>query len=334
LPAFRLLAAGVLVTANVAVACAAAPVSAAPGPCPSSYVRAVDVATAPQLQVALKQAKPGDQIRLADGTYVGNFTSDVPGTASAPVVICGSSAAVISSGTTRIGYALHVQDAPYTSIYGITLTNAQKGIVLDNSSHSVVDGVTVHDVGDEGVHFREATSDSVIRNSSVYNTGLYDPQYGEGIYVGSAKSNWCDYTNCAPDQADRNQVLNNRVGPGVTAEAVDVKEGTTGGTIDGNTFDGSGMTSGTGATSWVDVKGNSWVISDNVGHRTLRNGFADSVPLSGWGSDNTFTNNTEYVNARGYGVLVATSANDVKVTTSNTVYGAASGVSNIALVSG
>src|SRR5689334_742158 len=86
------------------------------GSCPTSYTRAVDVTTADQLTAALANATAGDEIRMADGTYAGTFMSAAPGTAAAPVVICGSSAAVIDGGTTATGYALYVANAPYTSI--------------------------------------------------------------------------------------------------------------------------------------------------------------------------------------------------------------------------
>jgi hypothetical protein len=310
------------------------PVAAASA-CPASATRVIDVSTADALKTALATAVPGDQIRLADGTYVGDFAATVPGTATAPVTICGSAAAVLDGGTTALGYTLYVANAPYTSIYGVTITDGQKGIVLDNSSHAVIDGVTVHGIGDEGVHFRRGTSDSVIQNSSIYDTGRLAAQYGEGVYVGSAKSNWCSMTSCNPDRSDRDVVLNNRIGPGVTAEEVDIKEGTTGGTVKGNTFDGSSMVAITGgARSWVDVKGNNWLIQWNVGHTTLRSGITDSLAATGWGNNNWISLNTEYVNASGYGVEVAAGVTGVHVLTSNVVYGAALGISNVTLTKG
>jgi hypothetical protein len=41
-----------------------------------------------------------------------------------------------------------------------------------------------------------------------------------------------------PDRSDRNQALNNTIGPDVTAEHVDIKEGTQSGVVRGNTFNG------------------------------------------------------------------------------------------------
>lgn len=36
------------------------------------------------------------------------------------------------------------------------------------------------------------------------------------------------------------QIINNKIGPKVRSECIDVKENTVGGLIEGNTFDGSG----------------------------------------------------------------------------------------------
>jgi len=56
-----------------------------------------------------------------------------------------------------------------------------------------------------------------------------------------------------------------------TAEAVDIKEGTTGGTLRKNRFAGAGMTA---ADSWVDVKGNGWTIAENTGNGGVVDGFS------------------------------------------------------------
>ena len=86
--------------------------------------------------------------------------------------------------------------------------------------------------------------------------------------------NWVD---SKPDQSNRNQVLNNRFGPNVAAEAIDIKEGSCCGTIKGNKFDGTGMTGENNADSWIDVKGDNYVIEDNEGTKSLKNGFQVSI---------------------------------------------------------
>jgi hypothetical protein len=131
-----------------------------------------------------------------------------------------------------------------------------------------------------------------------------NPKFGEGIYVGSAKSNWCTVTACQPDRSDHNQLLNNRIAL-TTAESIDLKEGTAFGVVAGNVFDGRGMVE-SAADSWVDVKGNDWVVVGNRGQVSPRDGFQVHVVASGWGERNTFRGNTSELSvATGTGIMLA-----------------------------
>ena len=227
-----------------------------------------DVATADQLTAALAAAKPGDLIRLAAGDYAGHFTLATAGTAGAPITLCGPRTAVLDGGDEN-GYTLHLDHADYTRVAGLTVRGGQKGVMVDASSHVVVDGIAVTEVGEEAVHLRRGSSDNVVRGTVIRATGLRTKKFGEGIYVGSAKSNWCTYSDCQPDRSDRNVLEGNDIAE-TTAESVDIKEGTTGGTLRGNTFSGVGMSA---ADAWVDVKGNEWLIVGNVGADAPEDGF-------------------------------------------------------------
>jgi hypothetical protein len=148
--------------------------------------------------------------------------------------------------------------------------------VLDNSHHVTIDGVRVHHVEDEGVHFRRSSADGVIRNSRIEYTGLVQPGFGEGVYIGSAVSNWgCHGNSGGADRSDRVQVLNNVIGPYVTAESIDIKEGTFNGVVRGNTFNGQGISGQNSADSWVDAKGIGYVIETNTGTFTSPGTFAN-----------------------------------------------------------
>ncbi|NNG19980.1 hypothetical protein HJ590_10410 [Naumannella sp. ID2617S] len=61
--------------------------------------------------------------------------------------------------------------------------------MLDGSVGSVISGVTVSEVGEEGVHFRSCSSDGVLERSLITRTGRTRLRFGEGVYVGSANSN-------------------------------------------------------------------------------------------------------------------------------------------------
>ena len=152
-------------------------------------------------------------------------------------------------------------------------------------------GVEVANIGQEAVHFRDNSADGAIYNSDVHDTGLKSPSFGEGIYVGSAVSNWGTYSHGEADRSDRVLVQGNHVW-NTTAEGIDAKEGTTGGIIRGNRFDNAGYSGENSADSWIDVKGNGWLVEGNTGKDTLLDAFQTHVVASGWGESNIFTGNT------------------------------------------
>jgi hypothetical protein len=135
----------------------------------------------------------------------------------------------------------------------------------------------------EGVHFRSFSRYNVIKNSQIDGTGKKSPQYGEGVYIGSANSNWATYTSGQPDRSDRNIVVDNTFS-NFTAEALDLKEGSIGGYVANNTFEGSALSGQNSADSWVDVKGNYYLIENNTGTNTLNDGFQVHNVYSGWGA--------------------------------------------------
>ena len=55
------------------------------------------------------------------------------------------------------------------------------------------------------------------------------------------------------------------------------------------------------------------------------------VAVSGWGNNNTFSNNNLTVNAAGYGFMVQSGATGNVICTNNTVTGARSGTANVPL---
>lgn len=303
----------------------AAPAAASVG-CPRATVT---VATASQLTSALAHAGAGDVIVMAAGTYSGNFVASASGTAGSMITLCGTADAVLDGGSTKQGYVFHLDHASYWHLLGFSVTDGQKGVMADGTVGSVIEKLTVSDIGDEGIHLRDNSTDNVVTGNTVGGTGHRKPQYGEGIYIGTAHSNWCTVSNCQPDHSDRNLIEGNTVS-GTTAENVDIKEGTTGGILRGNTFDGVGMTA---ADSWVDVKGNGWTIEGNTGQSSPGDGFQVHDVYSGWGTGNVFSSNAAAVDGPGYGIHLAPVQANV-VLCSNTASGAGQGLSNVRCTSG
>jgi hypothetical protein len=300
------------------------PTSTTPVP-PAITVR---VATSAQLTAALKAATPGRTISLADGTYTGKFVAAASGTEAAPITLTGSRRAVLTTGTLSSGYGLHVTGDRWR-ITGLSIAKSGKGIVLDGSSHTTISGVDVGFIGTEAVHFRTNSTDGVLRDSVIHDVGRSTPDYGEGVYVGSANSNWKKImgSSSVPDRSDRVRILNNRI-RNTTAEGIDIKEGTSGGYIVGNTFANAGFSGIHFADSWVDVKGNGWTIEANGGSRTKLDAFQVHRTIPGWGNRNSFSGNTIVAGVPGYEVSVASGLSGNRVACGPT--GAGLGKTNIA----
>ena len=282
------------------------PTSTPPPPpeSPAASGRTVTVSTADELSAALAAARPGQTIRLSDGAYTGKFVAAASGTDAAPITLTGSRAAVLSSGSLESGYGLHITGS-YWQVSGLSVAQSAKGIVLDGSAGTVLSNVDVGSIGSEAVHFRANSTDCTIRDSEIHDTGLAKPGFGEGIYVGSAKSNWKSVMGSAatPDRSDRVVISNNRVSR-TAAEGIDIKEGTTGGKVTGNSFSEAGFSGANSADSWVDVKGNGYTVTGNSGSDTKLDALQVHNVLDGWGRDNAFAGNTVLGGVPGYEVRI------------------------------
>ncbi len=294
---------------------------------PGSSAR-VAVASARDLKNALAHPQPGQEIVLAPGTYAGNFTISHSGTSTAPLTLCGPRTAVLNGGDLSHGYTLHLDHASWWRVEGFTVEGGQKGVIADGSDDDLIASLYVHSTGDEGIHLRAFSSHDTVRNCLVRNTGQKTQFYGEGIYVGSAHKNWCRYSRLRPDASDDDTIAGNNIAD-TTAENIDIKEGTTGGQITGNSFNGTGMVA-SAATAWVNVKGNGWTITDNTGVDSIKDGFQVHQVYPGWGIGNVFRGNTAQVNGPGNGFYVQNKRLQTVVACNNAVKGAGQGFSTIA----
>lgn len=322
---------------SASASASASPSSSASSSSTSSSGTTVNVSTGSQLSQALKAAVPGETIRMAAGTYSGEYNVTVSGTAASPITLTGPSTAVITGSSVDSAYGVHLQ-ASYWTLQGFSVTTFQKGVVVDGGTHDTIDGLTVYNIGDEGIHLRAFSSDDIIENCHVHDTGKYVPGYGEGIYIGSAQSNWGTYSGGQPDTSNNNIVENNTLGPNIAAENIDIKEGTTGGLVQGNSFDATGEAGANSAVAWVDVKGNDYQVNGNTGANAYQQGILVEQLYTGFGCGNTFKSNTLNLgSAPGYGFDVkdqsACSSNPNVVYASNSVTGGA-GESTIPITPG
>lgn len=258
-------------------------------------LRRVDVFTSPQLLAAVANARAGDLIAAADGIYsIGEVTITRSGTEANPITLCGTRSAVLSGGYLRPNHASHWH------ISGLRITAGLWGIYAQWASHLVIDSVEVDHTGQEGIHIHSFSVHNTVQNSHIHDTGRERPNAGEGIYIGSDDSKWCQWTAaCLPDRSDSNRVLRNVV-QHTGAESIDVKAGTTGTLIQFNTFASPGLGGAVGSDAWVALRGNDATVLDNQGTGAPRVGFQVWPDVSSWGHGNSFRRNVATLQTPAY----------------------------------
>lgn len=278
------------------------PVMAAP-------TRTVNVTNRAGLIAAIADIRQGDKISCAAGNY-GSSSADltfvspsIAGyTVSNPppgVWIKGAAGltSVIDRGALTSGYALHLDKANYMVVDGWKIQGGQKGVMADETSYARLINCDVGNVGHEAVHWRNYSRGNVTKACTIHHTGMDNEAYGEGFYAGQSVTNWdasFSRTAGAMDTSDYN-TLENCTLYEIAAECADIKEGTTGTLILGNTMSGKAISGINSADSYVDVKGNDCRIENNVctvPSLKLVHGMTTHILYAGFGSRNTFRNNS------------------------------------------
>jgi len=242
----------------------------------------IQVDNSEALQSALLSAIPGDVIVLMPGTYVAtakhtyNYSGaqrtayfggirdgqPISGTQDKPIILQSADpkrpAILRGLDMKGLGYVLWINGENWV-ISDIIVEYGAKGIMMDNASDSLVKNVTIRQIGDEGLHLRSGTSRVLVDNVTVEDTGLVQPGFGEGIYVGSDRAQWDKYLPACNNNVIRNCTLRR-----TTAEAIDIKEGVNGTVVTGCSIYGSKISNELFADSFIDIKGNGSRIFDNT----------------------------------------------------------------------
>ena len=251
---YRLIAAisGVADTATIQIEAATPP--------DQSCARHVRVSTTSALSSALSAALPGDCIAMSAGTYSLNTVYVTrSGTAQSPITLRGEGSATVLTLGGSGGIYLR---ASHWQVRSLRITNGFFGIQTEGAANVELDSLEIDHMKQAAINLRYGTHHSTVRRSRIHDTGLGTARYGEGVYIGgyaSAGSTAVDHL------ADDNQVIDNRFGPNVTAEAVDLSAGADRALIRGNVIDGTGTVSEYGAmNALIGVRGVGHQITDNV----------------------------------------------------------------------
>ncbi|WP_124980952.1 carbohydrate-binding domain-containing protein [Nonlabens xiamenensis] len=243
----------------------------------ATLVQTINCSTVQCILDAMRNAAPGDEIVIASGIYTATSKTDLPdndgkasrfysnqnGTASQPIILRGASSTnrPVLKGPNNIydGYIMRILGNHWI-IKDLELEEGSKGLVLDRANNCHIENVSVHDIGEEGIHLRDGSSNNLVTGCQVYNTGIKKPGIGEGLYVGSDKGQHDMYDR----DCDNNTLEFCVVGPNVTAEGVDVKEGTNNTIIRNCTFSADGISGANSADAFIDLKGANAFVYNNV----------------------------------------------------------------------
>jgi hypothetical protein len=236
-----------------------------------SYRRQVNVSSGSQLSSALRYAQPGDCIQLASGTYSSQPMVTRSGTSTDDIILTGPSTAVVSG-------ALRFQNVHYWRLSGFTIRGGFYCIEGNGVRSMTFQNLDISQCGQEGIVLHYRSSRNVVEGNWIHDVGKTSPQYGEAVYIGRGGG-----TMANADPSDSNTVRNNRLGPGVPAEHIDVKRGTRGNVIEANQSDASGHRYSSPITTTLYMNGGTnTVLRANV----IRNLYSQSAAFQSYRSVN------------------------------------------------
>lgn len=132
------------------------------------------------LQTALNQpsgVQPGATIWLRGGTYSGNFSSNLNGTAASPITVRNyPGERPVLDGGQRTAITMY---GNYTWIWGLEMKNSSTnpiydfsyGVIVESGTgHKVINNI-IHDIGTIGIYGAAVTSNIEIYGNVVYNVG-------------------------------------------------------------------------------------------------------------------------------------------------------------------
>ena len=275
-------------------------------PANADSTRQITVSNTEELMQALENAQAGDEIILNAGTYQNDkwtgkwaaFWSEASGTPENHIILRSADPkhpAEIRGETIEKKYALDIIGS-YWEIRDLRICSAAKGMFLEKSEHSIISGCEICNTGDEGLHIIDNSSYNLVEGCYFHDTGKLNAKYGEGVYIGSAKSATGYGFEC-----HYNTVRGCKFGPNLTADHVDIKEYTRGNLVEYCTFDGTGIQGENGGDSFVEIKGNDAVVRYNTGFRNgcekQLYGFDLSQQLDGWGLNAKIYDNTLFLDS-------------------------------------
>ncbi|HEV8333693.1 MAG TPA: right-handed parallel beta-helix repeat-containing protein [Steroidobacteraceae bacterium] len=248
---------------------------------------AVDIAPGGNLRSAIAALKPGEELRLAGGTYTvdSGFRVTVNGTAQQPIVMRSKDGERAIIQQTNSGQnVFEISASKYFVVRNIEFTGGSHGIRLMSSSFITIEGCEVHDTGDVAISANSSGTYEglkILRNHIHHTNGT-----GEGMYLG-CNSDACRLANGLIE----GNYVHHTNGPNVSqGDGIELKEGSYGNTIRDNVIHDTNYpgiitysTVGNGAANIVE--GNViWNTNDNgiqsAADAIIRNNIVLGAPIA------------------------------------------------------
>ena len=229
--------------------------------------------------------QPGDILCFEEGQYSGISIENVHATQSSPIVLKSivDKGAHISLSDYK-GTGISLRDSSYIRIEGFKVSGGLYGIRALDSHDVVIQRNWIENVGQEAIL---ATVDKCSTDSGNFNisenriltTGRKNPQYGEGIYIGSGKASLCGIETV---------LINGNAISETTNEAIDIKYNVSDVLIQNNRIDNIDLAFNgviTLSTSeFPKVDGKYRVLNNRISNFVNRNGYTANAIAIGNGS--------------------------------------------------
>ncbi len=167
------------------------------------------------LQNAVDNASGGDVIIINGGTYGPLSITNRRFSESAPLIIKkGIATPTIKNNSISSGRAIYLSNVSYIAFDGLKLEGGMWGFRAFDADHVVLINSEITGQGQEGIQARNGCQYLDIINVTIHHVGLYNPQWGEGIYLGGDQGGneylWVE--NCTIYECARGEAINIKSG--------------------------------------------------------------------------------------------------------------------------
>lgn len=192
-------------------------------------------------QNQLNQVEAGDTVLMSPGDHDDVDIHDLRGTECNPTIFMSQDPndPAVFSGNIPGHPAVDVEDCSYLVFENIVATAGITGIDIKLSDHVIIRECEIMYTGQAGLKIRYRSTWVDFVDSKIHHTGRTNPEYGEGIYLGTAKAKGWEPWNPtaggdAQDTCSHIWIANNEIYECGNGEGIDFKSDFKYVTIKGN----------------------------------------------------------------------------------------------------